>query len=167
MLRGLTTVNFWAADMAAAKKWYTELLGFGPYFERPPGVEPPQYAEWRLGDYQHELGLIDRKYSPAGSAKGPGGVVVYWHVDDVAAMFEKLLSMGAKDVPAAHKPRRGVYYRCGDRPVREHPGDHVQPALSGGSALQQKSVTIATGYERRKRAECCGGRRGWRIPRML
>ena len=35
MLRGLTTVNFWAADMAAAKKWYTELLGFGPYFERP------------------------------------------------------------------------------------------------------------------------------------
>jgi predicted enzyme related to lactoylglutathione lyase len=82
MLRGLTTVNFWAADMAAAKKWYTELLGFGLYFERPPGVEPPQYAEWRLG-YQHELGLIDRKYSPAGSATGPGGVVVYWHVDDV------------------------------------------------------------------------------------
>ena len=67
MLRGLTTVNFWAADMAAAKKWYTELLGFGPYFERPLGVEPPQNAEWRLGDYQHELGLIDRKYSPAGS----------------------------------------------------------------------------------------------------
>ena len=97
MLRGLTTVSFWAADMAAAKKWYTELLGFGPYFERPPGVEPPQYAEWRLGDYQHELGLIDRKYSPAGSATGPGGVVVYWHVDDVAAMFEKLLSMGAKE----------------------------------------------------------------------
>ena len=97
MLRGLTTVNFWAADMAAAKKWYTELLGFGPYFERPLGVEPPQYAEWRLGDYQHELGLIDRKYAPAGSAIGPGGVVVYWHVDDVAAMFEKLLSMGAKE----------------------------------------------------------------------
>jgi predicted enzyme related to lactoylglutathione lyase len=63
----------------------------------PAGVEPPQYAEWRLGDYQHELGLIDRKYSPAGSATGPGGVVVYWHVDDVAAMFEKLLSMGAKE----------------------------------------------------------------------
>jgi predicted enzyme related to lactoylglutathione lyase len=45
----------------------------------------------------HELGLIDRKHSPAGSATGPGGVVVYWHVDDVAAMFEKLLSMGAKE----------------------------------------------------------------------
>jgi catechol 2,3-dioxygenase-like lactoylglutathione lyase family enzyme len=90
MLRGLTTVNFWAADMAAAKKWYTELLGFGPYFERPLGVEPPQYVEWRLGDYQHELGLIDRKYSPAGSATSPGGVVAYWHVDDVAATFAKL-----------------------------------------------------------------------------
>ena len=74
MLRGLATVNLWAADMAAAKKWYTELLGFGPYFERPPGVEPPQYAEWRLGDYQHELGLIDRKYLPAGSATGPAAL---------------------------------------------------------------------------------------------
>jgi catechol 2,3-dioxygenase-like lactoylglutathione lyase family enzyme len=40
MLRGLTTVNFWAADMAAAKKWYTELLGFGPYFERPLASNP-------------------------------------------------------------------------------------------------------------------------------
>ena len=29
-----------------------------------------------VGDNQHELGLIDRKYSPAGSATGPGGVVV-------------------------------------------------------------------------------------------
>ena len=107
MLRGLTTVNFWAADMAAAKTWYTELLGFGPYFERPPGVEPPEYAEWRLGDYQHELGLIDRKYSPAGSATGPGGVVVYWHVDNVAAMFEKLLSMAAKDTSRPQTAKRG------------------------------------------------------------
>ena len=91
MLRGLTTVSFWTADLEAAKTWYTDLLGTGPYFERPG------YAEFRLGDYQHELGLIDSRYAPAGSAAGPGGAVVYWHVDDVSATLERLLSMGAKE----------------------------------------------------------------------
>ncbi|GAA1534772.1 VOC family protein [Streptomyces albidochromogenes] len=91
MLRGLTTVSFWADDLAAAKTWYTELLGADPYFERPG------YAEFRLGDYQHELGLIDSRYAPDGSASGPGGAVVYWHVDDVSAALEELLSMGAKE----------------------------------------------------------------------
>jgi predicted enzyme related to lactoylglutathione lyase len=94
MLRGLTTVSFWAADLAAAKQWYAELLGSEPYFERPG------YAEFRLGDYQHELGLIDSRYAPKASAAGPAGAVVYWHVDDVRAAFEKLLSMGAKEYEA-------------------------------------------------------------------
>ena len=94
MLRGLTTVSFWAADLAAAKRWYAELLGIDPYFERPG------YAEFRLGDYQHELGLIDRRYAPDGSATGPAGAIVYWHVDDVPATLEKLLSMGANQLEA-------------------------------------------------------------------
>ena len=89
MLRGLTTISFWAADLAAAKQWYTELLNIDPYFERPG------YAEFRLGDYQHELGLIDRRYAPDPLATGPAGAIVYWHVDDVTATLEKLLSMGA------------------------------------------------------------------------
>ncbi|MFV8521281.1 MULTISPECIES: VOC family protein [Bacillus] len=89
--RGLTTVSFWTNDLTAAKKWYAELLGLEPYFERPG------YAEFRLGDYQHELGLIDSRYAPNGSATGPAGAVVYWHVDDVTATFKKLLSMGAKE----------------------------------------------------------------------
>ncbi|MEU2153601.1 VOC family protein [Streptomyces sp. NPDC019396] len=91
MLRGLTTVSFWAADLSAAKAWYTELFGTGPYFERPG------YAEFRFGDYRHELGLIDSRYAPPGSATGPGGAVVYWHVDDVSAALDTLLSMGAKE----------------------------------------------------------------------
>jgi predicted enzyme related to lactoylglutathione lyase len=94
MLRGLTTISLWAADLAAAKEWYAELLGIGPYFERPG------YAEFRLGDYQHELGLIDSRYAPGGSATDTGGAIVYWHVDDIAASFEKLLSMGAKEYEA-------------------------------------------------------------------
>ncbi|MFF9911930.1 VOC family protein [Streptomyces sp. NPDC013457] len=92
MLRGLTTVSFWADDLTAAKAWYTELLGLEPYFERPG------YAEFRIGDYQHELGLIDRAYAPAGPATGePGGAIVYWHVDDVRATLDRLLSLGAKE----------------------------------------------------------------------
>lgn len=90
MLRGLTTISYWATDLAAAKKWYAELLGIEPYFERPG------YAEFRIGDYQHELGVIDSRYAPADSAIGPAGAVVYWHVDDLPATLEKLLSMGAQ-----------------------------------------------------------------------
>ncbi|KON90009.1 glyoxalase [Sporosarcina globispora] len=93
-LRGLTTVSFWTDDLAAAKKWYTELLGIEPYFERQG------YAEFRLGDYQHELGLIDSRYAPDGSTTSPAGAVVYWHVDDVASTFKKLLFMGAKEYEA-------------------------------------------------------------------
>ncbi len=85
----MANVSYWAADWQAAKDWYTELIGFEPYFLRDG------YAEWRLGDDQDELGLIDSRYRPPGAASGPGGVVLYWHVDDVQGMFDRLLSMGA------------------------------------------------------------------------
>jgi predicted enzyme related to lactoylglutathione lyase len=91
MLRGFATVNYWADDLEAAKEWYSELLGIEPYFERPG------YYEFRVGDYEHELGLIDSRYAPEASATDPGGAILYWHVDDVAATLEKLLSMGAKE----------------------------------------------------------------------
>ena len=97
MLRGMATISFWADDLAAATAWYTELLGVEPYFSRPGPDGRPAYYEFRLGDYQHELGLIDSRYAPGGAARGPGGAVVYWHVEDVPATFETLLSKGAKE----------------------------------------------------------------------
>ena len=94
-LRGFTTISYWAADLEAAKRWYAELLGIEPYFQRPG------YFEFRLGDYQHELGLIDSKYAPFDtSVTGPAGAVMFWHVDDVNATFDRLLSMGAKQLEA-------------------------------------------------------------------
>ena len=93
-LRGIATISFFAADLVAAKQWYTALLGIEPYFERPV-ARPPAYIEFRLGDYQHELGIIDSRYAPKGAATGPGGAVVFWHVDDVTAMLDKLKAMGA------------------------------------------------------------------------
>lgn len=95
-LRGMATVSFWAADVKAARKWYTELLGIAPYFERPDAANP-SYIEFRLGDYQHELGIIDIKFAPKNAKPGPGGAVLFWHVDDIQATFRKLLSMGAKE----------------------------------------------------------------------
>lgn len=100
-LRGLSTVSFYAADLEAAKQWYSEFLGMNPYFE------VPGYIEFRIGDCQHELGVIDSRYAPAGSASGPAGAVVYWHVDDVTATFERLLSLGAKVHQAPTKRGEG------------------------------------------------------------
>ncbi len=100
MFRGLTTISYWAEDIEVAKRWYAELLGIEPYFERPG------YAEFRVGDYQHELGLIDRRYAPKGMGNDTGGAIVYWHVDDVSAVFDKLVAMGAR--PLEGPTERGV-----------------------------------------------------------
>jgi predicted enzyme related to lactoylglutathione lyase len=83
--------------MEAAKQWYTELLGIAPYFERPGPDGRLAYMEFRLGDYQHELGIIHSNYTPKGATADPGGAVVYWHVDDVAATLKKVKAMGAKE----------------------------------------------------------------------
>jgi predicted enzyme related to lactoylglutathione lyase len=96
-LRGFATINFWADDLVAAVAWYAEFLGVAPYFERPGPDGRPAYAEFRTGDYQAELGIIDRKYAPPGAATEPGGAIMYWHVDDLNAAVERLLSLGAKE----------------------------------------------------------------------
>jgi len=97
MLRGMATVNYWTADLPAARQWYTELLGVEPYFEVPGA-----YLEFRIGDYQHELGLINSDYVPAGTSPdpAPGGEILHWHVDDLQASLARLLSMGASE----HQP---------------------------------------------------------------
>jgi predicted enzyme related to lactoylglutathione lyase len=94
MLRGLTTVSFYADDVAAAQAWYTALLGIEAYFARQM-EDSTVYVEFRIRDYQHELGIIDRRFAPHDPSRAPGGAVVYWHVDDVRAGFDRLLSMGA------------------------------------------------------------------------
>ncbi|SBT41458.1 VOC family protein [Micromonospora auratinigra] len=94
MLRGLTTVSFYADDVTAAARWYTALLGVAPYFTRP-AEGTPAYVEFRVGDQQHELGIIDRRFAPVPRSGQAGGAVVYWHVDDVEAAYDRLLSLGA------------------------------------------------------------------------
>jgi len=66
VLRGLALLNIYADDLDAARRWYAELLGFDAYFDRPG------YTEFRIGDYQQELGIIDRRYAPQGDADAGG-----------------------------------------------------------------------------------------------
>jgi predicted enzyme related to lactoylglutathione lyase len=96
-LRGFSTINFWADDVEQAVAWYAELLGVDAYFMRPGPDGRPAYAEFRLGDHEDELGIIDSRYRPAAAATEPGGAVMHWHVDDLQATVERLLVMGAKE----------------------------------------------------------------------
>ena len=111
MLRGLATVSYWADDLRRQRSgtpscWASTHTSNARTRRRRRAGDPgydrarPAYIEFRLGDYQHELGIIDSRYAPDGAASGPAGAVVYWHVDDVPATFEKLLAMGAKE----HQP---------------------------------------------------------------
>lgn len=95
-LRGFSTINFWADDVSAAAAWYQEFLGFKAYFQRPGPDGNVAYAEFRIGDYQNELGIIDSRFRPPAAAE-PGGAVMHWHVDDLEATVERLISMGATE----------------------------------------------------------------------
>lgn len=97
MFRGFATISFYADDLAAARDWYTELLGMEPYYAFPGPPAPPAYIEFRVGDDENELGFIDRRYARGGAANMPGGAVTFWHVDDLTATVEKLLAMGATE----------------------------------------------------------------------
>jgi len=99
-LRGLSTIRYQALDHEGAKAWYAELLGVEPYFDRPG------YCEFRIGDHQHELGILDARYlgtlGAAAAPQGPGGVVAYWHVDDLEGTLARMVAMGA----TIHEPVR-------------------------------------------------------------
>jgi predicted enzyme related to lactoylglutathione lyase len=104
MLRGLTTITFYAHDVVAARDWYARLLGIPAYFQRPEQGDPA-YVEFRIGDYQHELGIVDARYAPPARSAEDGGAIAYWAVDDLEATWERLLEMGA--TPYAEPIERG------------------------------------------------------------
>lgn len=93
MFRGLTTITYSADDVAEAALWYQKVLEVEPYFRKEFGGDVA-YVEFRLGDYSHELGILDRRY--VGATPGQqGGTVAYWAVDDVQAAYDRLLEHGA------------------------------------------------------------------------
>jgi predicted enzyme related to lactoylglutathione lyase len=92
MLRGLANISFYADDLEAAKRWYADFFGVEPYFA------VPGYYEFRIGDYRHEFGLIDKAYAPYAPVSGPAGSITSWHVDDVQATLDRVLTLGATEL---------------------------------------------------------------------
>ncbi|TCK27497.1 VOC family protein [Pseudonocardia endophytica] len=95
MFRGISTISFFADDLAAARDWYAELFGVEAYYAYPP--ETPAYVEFRIGDDADEIGIIDRRYAPPGARNAPGGAVVFWHVDDLEGTLARLIALGATE----------------------------------------------------------------------
>ena len=89
VLRGVSTINIYASDHLKAVKWYADFLEIEPYFS------VTGYAEFRIGDYQQELGIVDSKFATNHLADKPAGATVYWHVDDLQNTIDKLISLGA------------------------------------------------------------------------
>jgi predicted enzyme related to lactoylglutathione lyase len=90
MLKGFATVAYYAADLDAAETWYAEVLGTQAYFH------VPGYVEFRVGDYEHELGIIDARYAPTLSTE-PAGEIIQWHVEELETTFARLLELGATE----------------------------------------------------------------------
>jgi predicted enzyme related to lactoylglutathione lyase len=104
--RGVATINIYADDVKAARQWYSDLFGIDAYFQRPD-AENPAYVEFRVGDYQHEIGIIDKRYAPKGAATTHGGAVVNWHVDDLDGAVARVKQMGATEYEPITKRGEG------------------------------------------------------------
>lgn len=92
---GLRTAAYSARHLAAAKAWYTEVLGVSPYFDRP------FYVGFNIGGY--ELGIMrDDDGTPERAAAAAG--VAYWGVADADAAYARLIGLGA----TPHEPVQDV-----------------------------------------------------------
>jgi predicted enzyme related to lactoylglutathione lyase len=92
-LLGLRTVIHPVADLSAAKQWWTDLLGHGPYFDEP------FYVGFEEGGY--ELGLLP-------DADPSDGALTYWGVDDVDAAVADAVALGAEVHTAATEVGDGI-----------------------------------------------------------
>jgi predicted enzyme related to lactoylglutathione lyase len=92
-LLGLRTVIYPAPELEATKAWWTNLLGYGPYFDEP------FYVGFEVGGY--ELGLLP-------TADPEDGALVYWGVPDVNAAVASAVANGATVHVAASEVGDGI-----------------------------------------------------------
>ncbi len=123
MFLGLRTVIYPAPDLAAAKEWWTEVLGIEPYFDEPffVGFSPGGY----------ELGL-----NPG--ADPALGAVSYWGVADADAAYAHLVATGATPLEPVEEVGDGIRLGTVRDPVGsivgviENPVFEVKPVESAG-----------------------------------
>ena len=92
-LLGLRTTIYPAPDLTAATRWWTDLLGFPPYFEQP------FYVGFEVAGY--ELGLLP-------DADPADGTLTYWGVADVDAAVGAALGAGAEVHTSAAEVGEGI-----------------------------------------------------------
>jgi catechol 2,3-dioxygenase-like lactoylglutathione lyase family enzyme len=81
MFLGLRTCIYPVTDLPAATAWFTEVLGFPPYFEEP------FFVGFSVAGY--ELGLLPVEGEPS------AGPLTYWGVPDAEAEVARLVGLGA------------------------------------------------------------------------
>jgi predicted enzyme related to lactoylglutathione lyase len=84
-LLGLRTTIYKVSDMEKAKKWYSDFLGFEPYFDEP------FYVGFNVAGY--ELGLQPEE--EAQSTEKADSVITYWGVENVSESYQALINLGA------------------------------------------------------------------------
>ena len=98
MLQGIRTVGFRVADLAAARDWYSRVLGHAPYFDEP------FYVGFDVSGY--EFGL--RPGGPGEQGSGVSGDTAYWGVADVAGAMAQLVAHGATALEPAQEVGGGI-----------------------------------------------------------
>ena len=81
MILGLRSVIYPAPDLAAAKDWYSKVLGQVPYFDEP------FYVGFSVGGF--ELGLVPD------ARPGSTGAQPLWGVTDIESAYARLMELGA------------------------------------------------------------------------
>jgi predicted enzyme related to lactoylglutathione lyase len=107
---GLRTAKYSAVDLAAAKQWYSDVLGLAPYFDEP------FYVGFNVGGF--ELGIVPD--SAAVGVRAEAGVA-YWGVADAQRTYDRLISLGAVAVEPVEDVGGGV--KIGT--VRDPFGNHL------------------------------------------
>ncbi len=86
-LLGLRTVGYKVGDLAAAKAWYSQILGIEPYFDEP------FYVGFNVAGY--ELGLQPYEGEGEMPVSAAENALTYWGVEKVDEAFQNLLALGA------------------------------------------------------------------------
>jgi predicted enzyme related to lactoylglutathione lyase len=94
MILGLRTAIYPAPDLAAAKKWYADMLGLQPYFDQP------FYVGFSVGGF--ELGLVPD------ATPGTTGPQPLWGVANADAAFKRLIDLGATALEPVTEVGEGI-----------------------------------------------------------
>lgn len=94
MILGLRTAIYPAPDLAAAKRWYTEMLGQPPYFDEP------FFVGFAVGGF--ELGLLPN------AQPGTSGPQPLWGVENIESAYARLLDLGASELEPVTEVGEGI-----------------------------------------------------------